>query len=422
MPATTSSHPRAVASSTAPREQVSRDQLERYRPGSSSFFASPGGEALLGEGVAAVLPAWATDESRADRVAALLDDARRSGHPAPLAIGALPFDRDLPARMVVPAHVRRGPTAALSTQAGPAEHRGAPEQMQLTPVTAHAAFVESVEQAVDQLRAGTLRKVVLSRALELTAAAPIDVSGLLRRLVHSEPSAYSFAIDLPRAVGRARDGYPARPTRTLIGASPELLLRRRGRAVSSHPLAGSAPRSVNPAEDRRRGAALRGSAKDLGEHAIVVEAIGDALAPLCSSLTLPRAPELVRTSTMWHLGTPIAGTLRTDQSALHVALALHPTPAICGVPVSTARTVIAELEPYEREFYTGLVGWMDAAGDGDWAVTIRCAQVEDQRVRLYAGAGIMAESDPRCELAETAAKARTFLRAMGIDTEPEFAA
>ncbi len=399
------------------------DVLGRYRPGSSSFFASPGGAALLGEGVAAVLPAWATGTDRADRVASLLDDATRSGHPDPVAIGAIPFDEDLPARIVVPAQVLRGRTADLraALRAQPVDGSGPRQRLTLRPITSHEGFLASVRAAVQELERGDLRKVVLSRALQLTAGSPVDPAALLRNLIRSEPGAYTFAIDLPRAVSRARDGYPARPTRTLVGASPELLLRRRGRVVETFPLAGSAPRSDDPAEDRRRSEALRQSPKDLGEHAVVVEAIGDALAPICRELTLPSRPSLVRTSTMWHLGTAISGRLRDPaSSSLQVALALHPTPAICGSPTEAARAAIARLEPYRRDFYTGLVGWTDAAGDGDWAVTIRCAHVEESGVRVYAGAGIMADSDPQSELAETAAKARTLLLAMGIDAEPEF--
>jgi isochorismate synthase len=415
---------------TAAPTPAATDLLARYRPGSSSFFASPGGTAILGEGVAAVLPAWATEAGRADRVAGLLDDARRSGHPDPVAIGALPFDEDLPARLVVPARVRRGRTdelaahgrATADVSAEAAAGTAAADAVTLTPLTAHDVFLASVAQAVSELRDGRLKKVVLSRALELTASEAVDPTALLRNLIAGEPSAYAFAIDLPRAMSRARDGYPARPTRTLVGASPELLLRRRGTQVFTNPLAGSIPRSDDPTEDARRGGALRESAKDLGEHAVVVEAIGDVLAPLCRQLVLPSVPSLVRTSTMWHLGTSISGELRDpDLTSLHVALALHPTPAICGTPVGAAREAIARLEPYERDFYTGLVGWTEASGDGDWAVTIRCAQVEDRDVRVYAGAGIMADSVPQSELAETAAKARTLLHAMGIDAEPEFA-
>lgn len=411
----------ASPSATTPTHVGPTDLLARYRPGSSSFFASPGGQALLGEGVAAVLPAWATGASRAERVAALLDDAAHSGHPDAVAIGALPFDEDLPARIVVPAFVRRGPTAQLTGPAGAVRPITA-GAVSLRPVTSHEGFVASVAQAVEELGRGDLRKVVLSRALQLTASAPIDPATLLRNLIRSEPSAYTFAIDLPRAVSRADEGYPARPTRTLLGASPELLLRRRGSRVETSPLAGSAPRHPDPREDERRGRALAESAKDLGEHAVVVEAIGDALGPLCSELSVPAQPSLVRTGTMWHLGTEITGCLRDDLSSLQVALALHPTPAICGTPTGAAREAIARLEPYRRDFYTGLVGWTDAAGDGEWAVTIRCAHVEESGVRVYAGAGIMADSDPRSELEETAAKARTLLRAMGIDAEPEFSA
>lgn len=403
-----------LAESHGAERAPERNLLERYRPGSSSFFASPGGDALLGEGVAAVLPAWSTGPSRADRAMDLLDDARRSGHPDPVALGALPFDEDLPARIVVPAVVRRGRTSALAAAIS-ARQPAVRGPVSLLSVTPHAAFVASVAEAVGELTAGPLRKVVLSRALELSAASDVDAAQLLRNLMAGEPASYAFAIDLPRAVSRASDGFPPRATRTLVGASPELLLRRRGAAISTFPLAGSTPRRADRGEDRVAASALLGSAKDAGEHAVVVEAIGDALAPLCRRLTVPARPSLVSTGAMWHLGTAIEGELRSDVSSLHAALALHPTPAICGTPAPAARATIARLEPYRRDFYTGLVGWTDATGDGDWAVTIRCAQVEGRGVRLYAGAGIMADSDPEAELAETSAKARTFLTAMGID-------
>nr|BFE82385.1 hypothetical protein GCM10020093_049860 [Planobispora longispora] len=206
--------------------------------------------------------------------------------------------------------------------------------------------------------------------------------------------------------------------RTLIGASPELLVSRRGRTVISNPLAGSAARSADPAEDRRRAAALAASAKDLHEHRLVVEAVADALAPYCADLDVPNGPELTSTETMWHLSTRVTGVLRDpDTPVLALAAALHPTPAVCGTPRLRARRAIEELEPFDRGFYTGLVGWTDAAGDGEWAVTIRCAEAAGRMLRLYAGAGIVPGSDPDKELAETSAKFRTMLRALGVDTD-----
>ncbi|NUP81508.1 MAG: isochorismate synthase, partial [Nonomuraea sp.] len=174
-------------------------------------------------------------------------------------------------------------------------------------------------------------------------------------------------------------------------------------------------RSADPAEDRRRAAALAASAKDLREHRLVVADVADALAPYCAGLRVPATPELTSTEAMWHLSTRITGTLRDpDVRALTLAAALHPTPAVCGTPEPGARRVIEALEPFDRGFYAGLAGWTDAAGDGEWAVAIRCAEVAEHTLRLYAGAGIVTGSDPDAELAETSAKFRTMLRALGV--------
>lgn len=149
---------------------------------------------------------------------------------------------------------------------------------------------------------------------------------------------------------------------------------------------------------------------------MVVDAVHQAMAPYCSSVAVPQRPTLVRTATMWHLSTTVTGVLeRPDTSALEVARTLHPTPAVCGTPTGTARRVIRETEPFDRGFFTGMVGWEDADGDGEWVVTIRCAEAEGRSLRLYAGAGIVAASDPAAETAETAAKFRTFLDAVGAE-------
>jgi isochorismate synthase len=267
-------------------------------------------------------------------------------------------------------------------------------------------YVRGVRDALAELASGALRKVVLARALDVHAT--IDVPVTLRELVRGDPDAYAFALALPPAAGGG--------ARTLLGASPELLVSRRGNDVVAHPLAGSAPRSAYAAEDARRATALLASAKDRREHAFVVVAVREALRPLCGALTVPRQPALVRTGAMWHLGTRIAGRLADPSlTSLAVAEALHPTPAVCGTPVAAALAAIRRIEPFERGFYGGAVGWCDLHGDGEWVVAIRCAEVGEDALRLYAGAGIVPGSDPEAELAETAAKSRTLLRAMGLE-------
>lgn len=257
-----------------------------------------------------------------------------------------------------------------------------------------------------------LKKVVLSRSLTLDAR--LDLAALLRRLAGRNLLGYTFAIDLADAPGQRR---------TLIGASPELLLARYGRQVVSHPLAGSIPRSADAAEDQRRAEGLLRSGKDRHEHALVVDAVAAALRPFCRQLQVPTAPTLLATPTMWHLGTEVRGELADPATtALTLALALHPTPAVCGHPTAGARDFIAEVEGFDRRFFAGLVGWCDAAGDGEWAVTLRCAEVGEHSATLYAGAGIVAGSEPALELLETSAKLRTMLGAMDLESVLEQAA
>ncbi|MGX6449585.1 isochorismate synthase, partial [Patulibacter sp. S7RM1-6] len=274
------------------------------------------------------------------------------------------------------------------------------------PVPEPEAYAGIVDEAVGRMEdPRALRKVVLARSLELRADAPLDPGGMLRRLAVRDPHGYTFAVDLGGE--------------TLVGASPELLVSRRGDRVVARPLAGSAPRCPgDPGEDHERAAALFRSAKDRREHAVVVDAVAAALRPLCAEIDVPAEPTLVGTTAMWHLGTTVTGRLADPRpSALALATALHPTPAICGTPTAAAHELIAELEPFERGPYAGTVGWQDAAGDGEWVVTIRCGIVRENALRLFAGAGVVPGSRGADELAETAAKFRTFLSAIGVEEE-----
>ncbi|WP_028662546.1 isochorismate synthase, partial [Saccharomonospora iraqiensis] len=273
------------------------------------------------------------------------------------------------------------------------------------PVPEPARHVDAVAEAVAALDARNLRKVVLARALDLEFAEPVPAEAILHNLVLDNERGYTFAAALPGS-------------RTLVGSSPELLLSRRGDRVVSHPHAGSAPRAADPATDRANGRALLASAKDHVEHAVLAEAVVEALRPYCRRLDVPDRPRLVSTPTMWHLGTTITGELTDrDVTALHLAAALHPTPAICGTPTDSARRLVTELEEFDRDYYAGTTGWTDADGDGEWAVSIRCAEADGRSLRLYAGGGIVPESDPKAELEETSAKFATLLRAMGLPQE-----
>ncbi|GGM06032.1 isochorismate synthase [Dactylosporangium sucinum] len=373
--------------------------LAGYRPGSSSLFASPRGT-LLAEGTYFAVPPSGRPDGLADlarRVDAVLGVAEAAGHEVRTVVGAVPFAPGAPAQLVVPLRLRRGgPPSAASTVDLPVGVAG------VRPVPPPDRYAAAVAEAVRRIRAGAYTKVVLARSLRVDAPG-FDPAPVVRALAAREPGGYTFGVD----VGGGR---------TLLGASPELLVSRHGRTVTANPLAGSAARSADPAEDHRRAAALLRSAKDRHEHAVVSEAVAGALRPYCAELTVPAEPSLVGTATMWHLSTLVTGTVADPAvSALTLATALHPTPAVCGTPTAAARAAIAELEPFDRGLYTGLVGWVDAAGDGEWAVTIRCATADPGGLDLFAGAGVVADSDPAAELAETTAKLGTMLAALGLD-------
>jgi len=329
----------------------------------------------------------------------LADDAAKAlaeAGPA-LAVGAFPFDTGDSAALTIPHTVRTGP------RTGPDGVLDAGEVIRFSALPEPARHLAAVAELTGRIRAGVLNKAVLARVLDLECRRPVDVAAVLANLVGGNPAAYAFAIPLPHGA-------------VLTGASPELLVSKTGDEVRSHPLAGSARRSADPVRDRENAVALAASAKNRAEHALVVEAVADALRPFCRDLVVPAEPELVATPTMWHLGTPVRGILRDRAtSSLRLAAALHPTPAVCGTPRAAARAAISDLEAFDRGFYAGLAGWVDASGDGEWAVAIRCAEIAGTAMRLYAGGGIVAGSDPDAELDETDAKFQTLLRAMGVE-------
>lgn len=332
--------------------------------------------------------------------------ALRSGS-CGLVVGAIGFEPDAAAALVEPDIVVRTDGPLEPPAYFRARRTRARVVEEVPPPDVHRGRVAT---AVSGIRSGGIAKVVLARAVRLAAEESIDPHAVCAALIDSSPSADGYLVDLSPAGGL----YTGR---VLVGSSPELLVRRRGDTVECHPLAGSAPRSADPAQDRAAGRALRDSAKDAAEHAFVVESLAAALGPLCVDLEIPDHPSLTATREMWHLGTRIRGRVADPRTtALDLALAVHPTPAVCGTPTDEARRVIAGLEG-ERGFYAGAVGWAEAGGDGDWMVTIRCAEIDADRrgATAWAGGGLVAGSDADDEVAETAAKLRTVLRALGAD-------
>jgi menaquinone-specific isochorismate synthase len=244
-----------------------------------------------------------------------------------------------------------------------------------------------VWEAVLHLNAGELDKVVLARDLVATTDVPVDVRWPLRRLAAQYAMCWTFHVD------------------GLFGASPELLVRREKGLVTSRVLAGTIRRTGDDEHDLTLAATLARSSKDLEEHEYAVRSVADALAPYCSSMTVPESPFVLHLPNVMHLATDVAGVAHdSGANVLDLAAALHPSAAVGGTPTKLAVEMIAEIEGMDRGRYAGPVGWMDARGDGEFAIALRSAEITGNRVRLFAGCGIVADSDPEAELAETQAK------------------
>lgn len=253
---------------------------------------------------------------------------------------------------------------------------------------------QAVAAAVARISAGEVRKVVLARDLRVQSSAAIDIRVLLARLAARFPGCYTFA-----CAG-------------LVGATPELLIRREGSLVSSLVLAGTMARGGTEADDAALSAALLGSAKNAEEHRYSVESVSQLLTPLCSELTVDEAPYLLQMADYQHLATSVSGVLARDASALTLAASLHPTAAICGTPTEAALELIRELEGMDRGRYSGPVGWVDGRGNGEWGIALRCGEIDGRAARLFAGNGIVAGSQPEEELTETETKFRPMRTAL----------
>lgn len=263
-------------------------------------------------------------------------------------------------------------------------------------------FIEMVEKGVEDIRINKLNKLVLSRGVEVKYKHEIDVTSVLRRLYCNNPDGYTYALK-----NHNED--------VLIGASPEMLVSKRGCCIYSNPLAGSRPRGRTHDEDKLLAQELQNSQKDLSEHKFVVDNIVEKVSDICNDVVFSKIPKLIHTSQLWHLSSVIEGKLKNpDFTVLDAALAIHPTPAICGVPQNEAYRKILELEGGSRGLFTGIIGWCDENGDGDWAIAIRGATIRGNIASVKAGAGIVRESVPEEELRETGVKFRTMLSAVDL--------
>ncbi len=245
----------------------------------------------------------------------------------------------------------------------------------------------AVGEAVAAIRAGSLTKVVLARSVLVGTEMTIDPFEIVGHLGDHNPQCHLYG-------WQVGDG-------TLIGATPELLIGRRGPQVRANPLAGSAQRGEGDEEDRAVGEALMSSGKDRQEHALVVDDIADRLRSVTDELHVPEVPSLRRIATVQHLSSEITGTLSNGVSLFDLARRLHPTPAVGGTPREEAMAFIDKAEAIDRGWYSGGVGWLTPAGDGDVVIALRCGLISGRSARLYAGNGIVADSDPEDELVET---------------------
>jgi menaquinone-specific isochorismate synthase len=399
-------------------------------PGGFLFHRADRVRVGMGTSLTVPLPGGLDDEVDIRGVTETLDTIPCTDHcpvtaGAVAAVGSLPFDRSAPASLVIPEVIygrdgdaewvtvvssspARLPSSSVglrswlreaSSDAAPAAGR----VVRMAPHSSDQSFVDMVDTALAAIRDGEVVKVVLARHVDATVDQPIDVPGLLRRWHDLEPNCTIFSVPTPN--GR------------FVGASPELLVERRGSAVHSRPLAGTAERAAGPTGSVLP-AVLQESSKDGHEHRLVVEGIAGALGPLCSQLDVPDHPDVVHLHNLVHLGTSLRGTLAgrpTAPDALQLVAALHPTPAVGGAPTAAARAMIQRLEPEPRGLYAGPVGYVEAGGDGCWVLGIRAMTVRGRLARLTAGVGIVSGSYPTVELAETNVKLAAVVDALAAD-------
>jgi menaquinone-specific isochorismate synthase len=269
---------------------------------------------------------------------------------------------------------------------------------ELTSVRPPEVFERGVAEAARSVAGGDVRKLVLAREVTVTAGVPFKPAAVFDALRSAYPSCYCYCAGTPEAA--------------FLGASPELLVRRSGAVVSTVALAGSTRRSADPAVDDHLGERLLHSAKDLIEHRSVVRTIERSLAPHSVWVTAAEEPSLIKVANIQHLATPIRAQLAEPRNAIELAGALHPTAAVGGEPWERARPLVDELEQLDRGWYAGPVGWMDATEDGELCVALRCALLTGSVAHCYAGVGIVADSDPEAELAETEVKLQAVLPAL----------
>jgi menaquinone-specific isochorismate synthase len=389
-------------------------ELLTWLPAGSAFAFLRGGDGIVGWGEAARL-AVPPGTSAVDDVTAMLrsitprDDVGLPGCGA-VAVASIGFDPAVDSGVVVVPKVVLGrrdgrswltlitPPGAVAVPAlrrRPVAAASAPPATVSALLPSEAEWRASVSTAVEAMRAGELSKVVLARAIEVTADAVLDPRAIAARLAQRFPACFTYLCD------------------GLVGASPELLVRRLGRHADSLVLAGTSRRGATPEEDAALERTLLASAKDAVEHRLAAESVHDGLREVSSEVSIDPRPHVLRLANVSHLATHVEAWLPAPApSALDLALLLHPSAAVGGTPREPAVEMIRRLETQPRGRYAGPVGWVDANGDGEFVIALRCAQLDGPVARLWAGAGIVADSDPDSEVAETTVKFDAVLSAL----------
>ena len=371
--------------------------------GSDGFLFVRNGIGYAGRGVAQRVAM-----SQVEQVLRDIDHQNMTGiDVSPIAFGVIPFDSTATNEFIIPQQIvgkDENGNCWLTT----IDHADSEVQIRqslgassndfaVTALTPIETYRQAVLGARSAVREGRITKAVIAREVVVEARDPIDVHAVLLRLKATFGNSYRYSID----------GF--------VGASPELLIEVAGTRVSSHPLAGTTPRTGDPTTDAELARKLLLSMKDQVEHRIVIDVIHDMLLPYCSYLDWQPEPSVIEVANVQHLGTLIEGHLSEDHpDLLDLARMLCPTPALGGHPRDEALAIISELEGFDRKNYGGAVGWVNAQGDGTWAVAIRCAEfsADCKTARLIAGGGIVAASEPDAELAETQAKFQAMLSAI----------
>ncbi len=333
---------------------------------------------------------------------------------SPLAVGSFTFDPDHSEErsvLTVPEVVigKRGGQCWMTVIGDrsrsldlppPGEPLEAPQGLQLQQGSmSEGVWLDIVAEVIRLIRSGEVDKVVLARDLLVHAEHPLDARWLVNRLLNRYPTCWTYLVD------------------GMVGATPELLIRRQGGLATSRVLAGTVSLDPRNTNSLVKAAELATSSKDVAEHEFAVESVARALEPYCSAMNVPEAPSVLPLPNVLHLATDITGVTDPDSSSLALAAALHPSAAVCGTPTFAARDMISELESMDRGRYAGPVGWVDSSGDGEWAIALRGGQIKQdapESIQLFAGCGLVTDSDPAAELAETQAKFLPMLQALGL--------